>query len=53
MYERIRGLREDKDLSQKEIAEILHLRPTTVGSRLHRGKEKLKTMMGGTFNETL
>ena len=39
--------------SLKEIAEILHLRPTTVGSRLHRGKEKLKTMMGGTFNETL
>ena len=37
----------------KEIAEILHMRPATVGSRLHRGKEKLKSMLGGTWNEAL
>ena len=29
MYERIRGLREDKDLSQKEMAQILQVAQTT------------------------
>lgn len=39
--------------SLKEIGQILRLRPATVGSRLHRGKEKLKRMMGGNLDETL
>ena len=39
--------------SIKEIAQILHIRTSTVGSRLHRGKEKLKQMLGGNFDETL
>lgn len=39
--------------SIKEIAQLLRLRSSTVGSRLHRGKEKLKIMLGGTFDETL
>lgn len=29
MYERIKGLREDKDLTQKQMAEILHVAQTT------------------------
>ena len=29
MYERIRELREDADLTQKQIAEILHMHKTT------------------------
>ena len=29
MYPRIRGLREDADLKQRELAELLHLHQTT------------------------
>ena len=29
MHERIRGLRQDRDLSEKEMAEILHIGQTT------------------------
>lgn len=29
MYERIKGLREDKDLTQKQMAEIFHVAQTT------------------------
>lgn len=29
MHERIKGLREDKDLTQKQMAEILHVAQTT------------------------
>ncbi|MCI8492981.1 MULTISPECIES: helix-turn-helix domain-containing protein [Anaerotruncus] len=29
MHDRIRGLREDRDLSQKQMAEILHVAQTT------------------------
>jgi len=36
MYERIRHLREDKDLSQKEIAALLNVNQTTY-SRYERG----------------
>jgi len=39
--------------SIKEISEILRMRSSTVGSRLHRGKEQLRIMLGGTFDETL
>ena len=39
--------------SLKEIGQILHLRPATVGTRLHRGKELLRTMLGGTNYEDL
>lgn len=39
--------------SIKEIAKILRLRPATVGSRLHRGKEKLRIMLGGSINEII
>ncbi len=39
--------------SLKEIGQILNLRPSTVGTRLHRGKELLKTMLGGMNDEIL
>ena len=39
--------------SLKEIGGILGLRPATVGTRLHRGKELLKTMLGGIYDESL
>ena len=39
--------------SLKEIGKILNLRPSTVGTRLHRGKELLKTMLGGMYHEIL
>ena len=29
MYKRIKDLREDKDLTQKQVAEILHMHKTT------------------------
>ena len=37
MYERIRNLREDEDLTQKYIADILHVTQTTY-SRYERGE---------------
>jgi transcriptional regulator with XRE-family HTH domain len=37
MYERIRNLREDKDLSQEDIAKILNISQTTY-SRYESGK---------------
>ena len=38
--------------SLKEIGQILGLRPATVGTRPHRGKDLLKTMLGGkTYEE--
>ncbi len=39
--------------SLKEIGSIMKLPPATVGSRLHRGKEKLKAMFGGIIDETV
>lgn len=39
--------------SLKEIGQILSLSPATVGTRLHRGKEQLKIMLGGTNNEEI
>ncbi len=39
--------------SLKEIGQILNLRPSTVGTRLHRGKELLKTILGGMNDESL
>lgn len=39
--------------SLKEIGEILKLPPATVGTRLHRGKELLKTILGGITYEEL
>lgn len=39
--------------SLKEIGRILSLSPATVGTRLHRGKEQLKTMLGGTNDEEI
>lgn len=36
MYQRIRDLREDSDLSQKEVAELLHISQTTY-SRYENG----------------
>lgn len=39
--------------SLKEIGQILHLRPGTVGTRLHRGKEQLKTILGGKNHEII
>lgn len=39
--------------SLKEIGQILSLPPATVGTRLHRGKEQLKTMLGGTNDEEI
>lgn len=39
--------------SLKEIGKILSLPTSTVGTRLHRGKELLKTMLGGMYHETL
>lgn len=32
MYKRLRNLREDNDLTQKEIAEMLHIHQTTYSS---------------------
>lgn len=37
--------------SIEEIAGILHLKPATVGTRLARGRARLKHMLGGTENE--
>jgi len=39
--------------SLKEIGKILSLPTSTVGTRLHRGKELLKTMLGGMNDENL
>lgn len=39
--------------SLKEIGQILSLSPATVGTRLHRGKEQLKTMLGGINDEEI
>ena len=39
--------------SLKQISEILHLRPGTVGTRLRRGKEQLKQLLGGKNYEDL
>ena len=39
--------------SLKEIGSILGLRSATVGTRIHRGKELLKTMLGGNHYESL
>ena len=39
--------------SLKQIGEILHLRPGTVGTRLSRGKEQLKQLLGGKNYEIL
>ena len=40
MYTRVRDLREDKDLSQKQIAEILHMHKTTY-RRYESGEREL------------
>ena len=40
MYRRIRDLREDADLSQKEIAELLHMHKTTY-RRYESGEREL------------
>ncbi len=37
--------------SIKEIAEILGEKPTTIGSRLDRGRKKLKILLGGNKDE--
>ncbi len=37
--------------SLKEIGNILHLHAATVGTRIHRGKELLKTILGGNDYE--
>ena len=42
-----------EDYSLKEIGSILGLSPATVGTRIHRGKDRLKTMLGGNDNEIL
>ena len=34
-----------------EIAEILHKKPATVGTLLARGRERLKAMMIGGFDD--
>ncbi len=39
--------------SLKEIGKILSLPPATVGTRLHRGKELLKELLGGNNYEHL
>lgn len=39
-YERIRGLREDNDLTQKQVAEKLYLQ-TTVYQRYERGEREI------------
>ncbi len=39
--------------SLKEIGQILRLPPATVGTRLHRGKEQLKILLGGIYDESL
>ena len=40
MYQRIRDLREDADLSQRQLAEILHMHKTTY-SRYETGVREL------------
>ena len=40
VYKRIRDLREDKDKTQKEIAEILNMQ-TTVYQRYERGEREM------------
>ena len=40
LYKKIRDLREDSDLTQKEIAEILHLHKTTY-TRYESGEREL------------
>ncbi len=42
MYERIRGLREDKDLNQKQIADILNISQSTY-SRYESGALDIPT----------
>ena len=42
-----------ENYSLKEIGNILSLSPATVGTRIHRGKERLKTMLGGNDYENL
>ena len=42
-----------ENYSLKEIGSILGLPPATVGTRIHRGKEQLKTMLGGNDYENL
>ena len=40
MYKRIRDLREDADLTQKQVAEILHMHKTTY-TRYESGEREL------------
>ena len=42
-----------ENYSLKEIGSILGLSPATVGTRIHRGKERLKTMLGGNDYDNL
>ena len=44
-YPRLRDLREDADKTQKEIAALLRLPAATVGTRLARGRERLRKML--------
>ena len=35
--------------SIREIAELLHEKETTIGTRLERGRKKLKEILGGDY----
>ncbi|MBU9722762.1 MULTISPECIES: RNA polymerase sigma factor [Bacillaceae] len=44
-YREVMRLKINEDLKESEIAEELHLKPSTVKIRLYRGKQKLKAML--------